>query len=653
MRADDRLRDLIAILAAAGMPLLVEVALAERKYGLFTAGFGATKVIDTPTEWLAFLAGAGLAQLLLVGLAFVLVRALHRRTARPALVRLDFLALTVGGLLAWTIARFQVLSYFSDAVSFKLLARLGGGSLFDAFLFALSEGTLMIAGVAGAVAGWLALRWWWSRRARPASQPPLRLGRALLAIALVLPGVALAANRLPDARYALGRLTAFGLANGALATATDFDRDGYSWFSAQLDRQPFDAARHPFAFDVPGNGVDEDGFAGDFTDTRPDPPVPAPRLSGPPRHLVVVVLESARADVIGRRVNGRVVTPNLNALAAAGSSWPNAYSHVGFTTASLKSLFAGGLDPRPGDPSLFTDLKANGYRIGVFSGQPESFGDIAAVVGMRQAADIYVDAETLKDERAFGFAAKGSLLVDEGKLLREFDRTMARPADWRRPQFVYFNFQSAHFPYHHPGMTVPLGIVPLDRGAISAANARRVAETYYNALAYADARLGQVIARLKAMGVWDDTLLVVTGDHGEALFANGTLGHGHVLDPEQTRIPFVTNRPGLADPAPLGLRDMRALILQGLGGAPAPRRDRPTFLHIGEVEAPTAIGIVGPGGVFTTMTLETEEVWLAGPNGTGGRRARYPSLTGADRARADALVDEWARQRWQRRLAGR
>ncbi len=203
--------------------------------------------------------------------------------------------------------------------------------------------------------------------------------------------------------------------------------------------------------DLPNNGVDEDGYGGDFRFAGGGSGFPTPAIPER-RHVVIVVLESARGDALGRRVDGQEVTPVLNALAREGSHAREAYSHIGFTTESLKSLFSGSLHPRRGAPSLFRDFKANGYRIGVFSGQPESFGDISETVGMRASADFYVDAETMKADRAFGFAAKGSLLVDGRKVLAAFDRSLGEPAGWRRPTFVYLNFQEAHFPYHHPGM---------------------------------------------------------------------------------------------------------------------------------------------------------------------------------------------------------
>lgn len=640
--------DPLTLLFAAIATLLLELALVERKFALFAGGFGQSHILDTPIEVGLFILGAVAAHALLFGLFYLLLRALHGRERDPILFRFNLLFFGVAAFASALIAKFELLSYFSDAVSFQLIRNLGGGSLFDAFLFALNESALMLAGIAGALIAYaIVVRRLRHRKGyapRPAGRSPLRW---VIVVALAVPPIAALANMVPDTRYGLSRMTAYGLANMALEQVTDFDRDGYSWYSAQIDRHPFDASRHPLALDVPGNGIDEDGFGGDLVFTGADPVVPTPALPSRRKHLVVIVLESTRADLLTRRVNGRPVAPHLAALAREGSSFPYAYSHVGFTTASLKSLFSGALDPRPGEASLFADLKTNAYRIGVFSGQPESFGDISAVIGMREAADIFVDAETLKHERAFGFAAKGSLLVDETKILDAFDRRMGKAEDWARPHFVYFNFQSAHFPYHHADVPDILGVNPLPRGEISAANARRVQESYWNAVAYADSQVGAVIARLKALGVWDDTVLAVTGDHGEALFEKGFLGHGHVIEPAQTHIPFVLNIPGLASDAPLGLKDMRAILLQALGGVPAPERSAPVFLHIGSVDAPSAIGIVEHDGVFTTLVFGTEEVWFS----DSGRRARYGQLKGADKVRADRLVTEWGRQRWMRQGA--
>ncbi|QYU67433.1 sulfatase-like hydrolase/transferase [Leptolyngbya sp. 15MV] len=444
-------------------------------------------------------------------------------------------ALTNGALFCGLLAaQYQLHSYFSDAVGFALLKQLGGGSMVDAIKYGLSEiGVAMLALAGAGLAAWIV--WRVLRRLLPADMAPARGPRgwhwllaapAFCALALAIPRTG------SDAAFGLNRTLAWQALGGALDRLTDFDRDGYGLFGVQYDAAPFDAARHPLALDVPGNGIDEDGYGGDLELVPLPAPLPAQVFTGARPHVVLVVLESTRADVLGKRIDGRPVAPNLEALAASGQAGGPIYSHVGFTTESLKSIFSGQLAPRRGDPSLFTDLRASGYRIGVYSGQPEDFGEISATVAMRASAHVHVDAETLRDKRAFDFAAKGSLIVDERHLLAEFDRTLGR-GTWDGPHFLYFNFQSAHFPYHHAGVPARLTARPIARGRISAGNADQVRATYWNAVANADAWLGELVARLKARGVWDDTLLIVTGDHGEDLFEDGFLGHGHVINARQ------------------------------------------------------------------------------------------------------------------------
>jgi hypothetical protein len=628
---------------------LVELELADRKFGLFSGGFGMSRAVDRPAEIALFALGYAAAQVLagLIGWALALRLTRGRSGWTPAFV----FALTNGALfVAVLAAQYQLASYFSDAVGFALLKQLGGGSFVDALLFGLSEIGVAALGLGGLGFGaWLV--WRVLVRILPTTLPrPRGAGKrvwgvatgAFLALALALPRSG------SDATYALNRTLAWGAVSNALDLVTDFDRDGYGLFGIQHDAAPFDPARHPLALDIPGNGIDEDGYGGDLTLVPLTAPLGPQVFTGKRPNLVVVVFESTRGDVLGQRVNGKPVAPNLEALAASGSLARPAFSHVGFTTESLKSLFSGQLAPRDGDSSLLRDLKASGYRIGVFSGQPEDFGGISETVGMRAAADVYVDAETLRDKRAFDFAAQGSLLVDESHLLAAFDRTLGKD-DWRaRPHFAYFNFQSAHFPYDHPGIARRMTAHPLPRGKIDATNAVRVRETYWNAIANADHWLGELVARLKAKGVWDDTILVVSGDHGEELFEGGFLGHGHVINPQQFETLLVASRPGILPTGPIGLADYRAILSSAIRGAPPPRIAAPPFMHIGPLDTPTAIGLAGENGELTSLRLDTGETCFL------ERRhcAAYSSLGGADKARVDSVVARWGSERWRDRRRG-
>jgi hypothetical protein len=458
---------------------------------------------------------------------------------------------------------------------------------------------------------------------------------------VVTPLLLFAVNRVDDARAALARFNGPLLIGTALHEASDVDRDGWSFFSYPLDRHPFDGSRFPYALDIPNNGIDEDGLGGDFRFTESSVASSRPVISGRKRHVVLIVLESTRADAIGQRVDGRPLTPVLDAMARSGSMAREAYSHVGFTTQSLQSLFTGELAPADDRNSLIRDFLANGYRVGVLSGQAEDFGGTADRVGMRRGS-FFVDATTNRDERAFSFAAQGSLTIDGRVLLREFDARLGRPEAWRQPNFLYFNLQSAHFPYSWAGMDRIIGGEPIPRGEINATNRDWVARTYWNAVANNDRQIGAIIERLRRLGVLDDTLIVVTADHGESLFDDGFLGHGHMLSREQTRIPFILSEPGVAIPPAIGLADMRAIILNAAGAA-APVRRGPVFQYLGSLDRPGSIGLVGPGGNWTIFNLFREAVWTSR---TGWRAYASLPAGGVERARADALIDEWARQRW-------
>jgi hypothetical protein len=632
--------------------LVAELLLAERKYAIFGGGFGQSRPLDTPLEIGAFLLGLLLCQAVLFLLLYRLLRRLHRKRPDGPLFHLNFAFFVGGGALAILVGKYQALAFFSDAMSFQIVRNLGGGSLTDALLYSLSEAGLMLIVSGVALIFYAAVRFFFRKRWRAAAPLPdhWRLsGRRLALLLGATPLVLFALDRVDDARAALSRFNSPMIVSTLLEQATDFDRDGYSFFSFPLDGQPFDGSRHPYALDIPGDGIDQDGLGGDFTFSGEAPRPARAIIAGRRPNVILIVLESTRSDGIGRRVDGRPLTPVLDALAARGSAARRAYSHVGFTTDSLQSLFSGKLAPTDDRQSLVRDFLANGYEVGTFSGQAEDFGNTATLVGLRRGG-IFVDGTMLKDERSGAFAAQGSVNIDGRILLREFDRRLGRPEAWQRPHFLYFNLQSAHFPYFNPGMDRILPGEPIARGEIGAANRDRVAHTYWNAIAYNDRLIGDLIERLRRLGVLDNSIVVVTADHGESLFDDGFLGHGHMLNDQQTRIPFILSQPNVAMPEVIGLDDMRAIILAAAGAGVAPPSGRPIFQFLGSLDRPGAIGTVDGQGRRLVFDFFQETVW----DSATGRRTLYADLPAgsAERRAADALINEWARQRWLRHLDG-
>ena len=645
----DRQKALLCGVILALMSLLaaLELALADRKYGLFTGGFGQSQAVDTLAERGLFLIGyAASMAMLIFTIWWIIVRIFRRKKSWPPLF---FLTTIVAGtyilLLALT---FQLHQYFSDTMSFALMANLGGGSLTDALLFASNEIVLAIAGLLLGLCAYIFIFRFLSGRypVRADDRAWPACGRLALTAFLLTLILAIAVPRISsDVKNGLNRTLAWGLFTTAANRMTDFDNDGYGWVSSMPDRHPFNSARYPLAMDVPGNGIDEDGYGGDL-ELRPLPPQPPlTAINGERPHLILIVMESTRHDVIGKRINGKAVAPNLEAIARSGSLVSPVFSHVGFTTASLKSLFSGSLQPASGSPSLFRELKASGYDIAVFSGQPEGFGDIAETVGMRENADIFVDGETLKHLRAFSYGAQGSILIDEKHLLDAFAKAYREPAKWEQPQFLYFNFQSPHFPYYHKDMAHNLLDRPLPRSEISADKRDELQQTYWNAVSHSDAQLGELVATLKREGVWDDSVIIITGDHGEDLFEEGFLGHGHNINIRQYGTFLVTNRPGVSADGPIGLSDYRAIILALLKGEQPAIAAKPVLMTVGDLESPAQIGMAEGASKLTSLRLDTGEACLVEQK----QCAHADRLTGGFRDRVDRLIRIWGSARWQNR----
>lgn len=646
------------LLLLGAVTLAAELVLAIYQHGILGSQVTRFQVVDRPGERALFFASAITAHAMLIALAYRLFRlALRRR--KPKLILFDFVFLFGTVFLISLVARTKLTAILGGAVTLPLIRGLGGGNLTGAVVYALVDSSfvLWIAGGGALLYGAtrLALR---PGRRTPAETPEpgrRRPWRTAWAGALLVPILLLAAAGNYDVRLALDRFAAPWLAYAVLETATDVDRDGYSLYSLYRDRQPFDRERHPFALDVPGNGIDEDGLAGDYRHVPGGEFLPTPRFDGERRHVIVIALESTRAEMLGKRWNGRLVAPNLVALAARGAHSNEAYSHVGFTTPSLRTLLTGRMEPARPIPSIFSDFRRAGYRVAVLSSEAEDFGGIAAATAMRENTDLFIDARVLKKESINPFTSDVTLLLDGRVLLREMDRHLGRRSDWARPTFLYMNVQTSHYPYDFPGTPRFLSGPPAPRDKIRYAHREWARRTYWNSVAYGDWIIGRIVARLERLGVLEDGVLLVVADHGEELFEQDYAGHGQRLNDLQTRIPFVLNRGDVAIPRPVGLADVRGLLLGAAGAEmPAPAAGRPVFQHTVELDRPSEIAMVEAGRRRTVLHLPTLQVRYEEADVLKQRGAYRDLPEGSPlRARADRLVRLWERERWIRRLEAR
>ena len=250
-----------------------------------------------------------------------------------------------------------------------------------------------------------------------------------------------------------------------------------------------------------------------------------------PRHLLVITLDTTRADRLGCYGYGPAQTPVLDELAASGALCSRAYTIAPLTLPAHVALFTG-LAPeesgivangrgRVGDSvsTLARALRHEGYDTGAF---------IASFVlnhkfGLNQGFSVY-DDDFAPDDPAHAAAHRrrnGRAVVDAA-------------LDWlaqkrSRPFFCWVHLYDPHFPYQtHPE---EFG------DAFSAA-------PYDGEIAYVDRQVGRLLDFLKAHDLERDTLVVVVGDHGEGLGQHGEKTHGELLYNSTLRVPLIFAQPG-------------------------------------------------------------------------------------------------------------
>lgn len=281
-----------------------------------------------------------------------------------------------------------------------------------------------------------------------------------------------------------------------------------------------------------------------------------------PPHVVMIVLDTVRADGVTAKFGDRKVAPVFERLAAEGTRFDNAYSVAPWTLPSHATLFTG-LAPSqhkavhenfllgPQYLTLAEFLKTRDYATFAVSSNPW----VTKSRGLAQGFDRFELAFTSPEEMTDKGAERATDLAIG--FLDSIDQAEGPP----RPFFLFVNYLEAHLPYAPPDAGFEaLGIDPasLSRRVFSIAEAEAImagkrealaeefelARTLYHAeIAYQDQQLGRLIAALESRGLLDETLLVVTADHGEEFGREGMMGHEFTLSDEVLSVPLVFRYP--------------------------------------------------------------------------------------------------------------
>ncbi len=404
-------------------------------------------------------------------------------------------------------------------------------------------------------------------------------------------------------------------------------RAGEFWLDARLERAgPLSTLAQSIYIAIRGVETELPADPSIVVDRPHRDPGQLPIL-GTPRHLwnvLVIEVESMRADVLASMGGDRVVMPTLEEIAREATRYRDTYTTATQTNLAAPVPLSGQFPLRDATPHaypiravypkvlLWDLLQPLGWRTGVFSSQNEAWWGMANFLRTK-ALDTLFDAEhydgpTYRPRQDLAFLrfvlrARRSGKIDDHDTVREALRWMGR--DRAKPFLLYLNMQTSHIPYTAPAeaprrfgngppsFTIMFGRFPPESVEV-------VRNQYRNALAYIDDQIAQVRAALTADGRWDSTLVVVTGDHGQAFYEHGVAAHANGLWEEELKVPLVVRIPGMpghddwrpashVDIAPtiaslLGLPQQPAWQGMSLAAAP-PGQGHPRFFM---VESPLA-----------------------------------------------------------------
>ena len=278
-----------------------------------------------------------------------------------------------------------------------------------------------------------------------------------------------------------------------------------------------------------------------------------------PAGILLITLDTTRADHLGCYGNSSAATPNLDALANEGVRFEQAMTPVPTTLPSHATMFTGLYPPRHGvryngmfklaDASVTVAERLHGA--GFSTGAVVSAYPVFKGSGLAQGFDTYRDmfSEPGSDRLAPGAERAAPEVVKLG--LEEIRGAGGKPF------FVWLHFYEAHYPYKPP---FPYSTTFRDH-------------PYDGEIAFVDRQLGDLFAALKSDGLWDKVAIVVAGDHGEGLYEHGERMHAQLAYQSTLRVPLLIKAPGVDKGAvvrePVTLADVAPTILD-LAGLPVP-----------------------------------------------------------------------------------
>lgn len=288
-------------------------------------------------------------------------------------------------------------------------------------------------------------------------------------------------------------------------------------------------------------------------------------------NIVFIVIDTLRWDHMGCYGYKRATTPTLDRIAAEGARFEYAIASSSWTMPCVMSMFTSVPPSRHGVTSssrslddIFTtlavELKKGGYQTAGITSNPLTHGKF----GYSRGFDIYDDSTIIFNVSLDFFEDKGNPLrgihnaPSSDEVTRQARSWLNEKRRSDRPFFLHLLYFDPHYDYMPPspydemftqatyqGDQTGAGITSLEGKKLSKEDQEHIIGLYDGEIRYADDYIGKLMEDLKKTGLYDDTVIVITGDHGDEFWDHGGVAHGHTLYDELIRIPLIVRYPKL------------------------------------------------------------------------------------------------------------
>ena len=272
-----------------------------------------------------------------------------------------------------------------------------------------------------------------------------------------------------------------------------------------------------------------------------------------PPNVVLIVIDTLRYDHLACYGGERNTSPAMDALASESARFVRAYATAPWTIPSIASILTGRFPSNHGALQLNSKLPAEALTLAEILASRDylTAGVVSHILlyrsrGFSQGCDHYAEAA--------GRDVHNSLTTD--KVTDRATEFLERFATQEQPFFLFVHYFDPHYNYvRHPeyGFAADsagrlLGGEDLEElreieDDLSPEEFAFLADIYDEEIRHTDAGVGRLLGKLRELGLYDRTLIILTGDHGEEFGDHGRLGHSRTLYEEVMRVPLIIREP--------------------------------------------------------------------------------------------------------------